>query len=80
MMLYELWEHEGGHAFIGRDEDEAAYRHRLDVALAGEGDARLAWSIEAATYNEAMQLLYDRKHWGRYRTLEAELGETEDAD
>ncbi len=80
MMLFELWEYEGGHTFIGRDDDEAVYRHRLEVALAGESDARLAWSIEAATYNEAMQLLYDRKHWGRYRTLEEELGEIVEAD
>lgn len=80
MMVYELWEHEGGHTLVGRDEDEAAYRHRLEVALAGESDARLALSIEAATHNEAMQLLYDHKHWGRYRTLEEELGDTEEAD
>lgn len=79
-MLYELWEHEGGHTFIGRDNDEAQYRRRLEQALKDEVDVRMTWSVEAATYNEAMQALYEHKGYGRYRTLEEELGETEEGN
>ena len=79
-MLYELWEHECGHMFIPRDGDQAIYRGHVVSAKADNPDIRLTWTVEAATSNEAMQLLYDHKGYGRYRTLEEDLGETDEAD
>ena len=79
-MRYELWEHEGGHTFVGRDDDDEQYRLRLEQALRDECDVRMIWSVEAATYNEAMQALYEYKGYGRYRTLEEELGETDEVN
>ncbi len=78
-MRYELWEHEGGHTFVGRDDDDEQYRLRLEQALRDECDVRMTWSVEAATYNEATQALYEHQGYGRYRTLEEELGETDEA-
>jgi hypothetical protein len=77
LMVFELWEFDSGHAFIERTElsDYAANLQQLHVT---EPNARIAWTVEAASHNEAMQALYDRKGWGRYRTIEEELGELED--
>lgn len=58
-MLYELWEYDDGHAFVVRDKDDAKYRHHFKPALAGESNVQMTRTIEAATYNEAMQALYD---------------------
>ena len=75
-MRYELWEFDGGHSFIDAGGDEAVYLERVRQMKIDEPDARLAWTVEAGSWNEAMQALYDRKGWGRYRPLEEELGET----
>lgn len=71
-MIYELWEHDGGHTFVGRDENEDSYRIRLARALEGECNVRLTWSVEADSYDEAMQLLYDQKGYGTYNPIDDE--------
>ena len=76
-MLWELWEFDGGHSFIAHLDDDAVYRHGLEQALAGETNVRMTWTVAAVTYNEAMQTLYDHQGYGRYRTIEEELGETD---
>jgi len=79
-MVFELWEHEGGHTFFMPATDEAAYRAQLRQLGLDDGHAQHTWTVEADNYNAAMQLLYDRKNWGRYRTIEEDLGESPDAD
>lgn len=75
-MLFELWEFENGHSFFVRAPGEEGYRAQLRQLGLDEGNARLVWTVEAESYNEAMQALYDRKGWGPYRTIEEELGES----
>jgi hypothetical protein len=77
-MVFELWEFDNGHSFFERASDEAGYRAQLRQYELDGGHARHVWTVEASTYNEAMQALYDQKGWGRYRTIEEELGETSD--
>jgi len=76
-MVFELWEFDHGHCFLERDSDEAKYIAQLRQLDLAECNARHVWTVEAKTFNEGMQLLYDRKGWGRYRTMEEELGEVE---
>jgi hypothetical protein len=76
-MKYELWEYDHGHSFF-EVAGEAAYLDRIRQLKREEPEARHTWSVEAETYNKAMQLLYDRKGWGRYRTIEEDLGESAD--
>lgn len=75
-MKYELWEYDGGHTLLEATADEAARLEQIRQLKLQEPEARHTWTIEAGSWNEAMQKLYDRKGWGRYRTLEEELGET----
>jgi len=75
-MVFELWEFDSGHAFIERSED-SAYANTVQRLHVTEPNVRLTWTVQAVNYNEAMQALYDRKGWGRYRTIEEELGEHE---
>ncbi len=72
-MLFELWEFENGHSFFERPSEEARYVAQLRQLGLDQGNARHVWTVEAETYNEAMQALYDRKGWGRYRTIEEDL-------
>ena len=74
MPRYELWEHENGHTFFEAQADEPAYQERIRQLKAEEPLAEHTWTVEADSWNAAMQLLYDRKGWGRFRTLEEELG------
>jgi hypothetical protein len=74
-MVFELWEYENGHTFLERHPDAEVHQRRLSELV--EHNAQHVWTVEAASYNEAMQLLYDRKGWGHYRTIEEELGENE---
>lgn len=46
-MKFELWSHEGGHTFF--DEDNESARSHL------EADAKLIWTVEAATWEEAKE-------------------------
>ncbi|HEY3963427.1 MAG TPA: hypothetical protein VGM05_02650 [Planctomycetaceae bacterium] len=69
-MRYELWEYENGHTFFEVAGDEAAHDAQVRQLKLDEPQARLAWTVEAGSWNEASQFLYDRKGWGRYRTLE----------
>ncbi len=68
-MRYELWEYDSGHTFFPVDADEAAYLDRIRQLKQEEAEAHRTWTVEAGSWNEAMQLLYDRKGWGRYRAL-----------
>lgn len=77
-MQYELWEYDGGHTLFEATADEAARLERIRQLQRQEPEARHTTTIEAGSWNEAMQKLYDRKGWGRYRTLEEELGESPD--
>ena len=77
-MVFELWEYEGGHTFFAPAADETAYRAQLRQLELDHGHAKRTWTVEANNYNEAMQMLYDRKGWGRYRTIEEDLGESAD--
>ena len=67
-MLCELWEDDsGGHCFFERAKTEAEYRMQLRQNGLEAGEKKLVWTVEASTWEEAMQLLYDRKDFGRYR-------------
>jgi hypothetical protein len=77
MMVFELWESESGHAFFERASNAEAYRIQVQQYLTDDSEAKHVWTVEAATYNQAMQALYDRKGWGEYRIIEADLGESE---
>ena len=76
-MRYELWEFDGGHTFFEVDSDEAAYLERVRQMKLEEPGTYHAWTVDAGSWNEAMQALYDHKGWGRFRTLEEELGEAD---
>jgi hypothetical protein len=56
--------------------DEAAYRGQLRQFELDDGRAQRTWTVEADSYNAAMQMLYARKDWGKYRTIEEDLGES----
>lgn len=79
-MRYELWEHDGGHTFFEVDSEEAVYLDRIRQLKLEEPDSHHAWTVEAASWDEAMQALYDRKGWGKFRTLDADLSESADSD
>jgi len=75
-MIFELWEFENGHSFFERAADDTAYFAQLrQLGLDEEAGARHVWTVDATSYNEAMQALYNDKGWGRYRTIEEELGQ-----
>jgi hypothetical protein len=78
-MRYELWEYDHGHNFIEVPPDETAYLDRIRQLKLDEPHARHTWTVEAKSWNEAHQALYDRLGWGRYRTIEEDLGESGDA-
>jgi hypothetical protein len=69
-MLHELWEYvEDGHTCW-------TFCHtgpRGDGARAIlPGDAKLVWTVEAASHFEAMTRYYERQGWGQYTTEYAE--------
>lgn len=71
MKRYELWrsESELRDSFFEAGADNETRYQLL------EPDARLIWTCEASSWNEAQQKRYDFMDWGHYRTIEEELGE-----
>ncbi len=70
MKRYELWRSRADglrESFFPADNDSA--RNSL------EPDARLIWTCEASSWNEAQQKRTDFMDWGRYRTIEEEVAE-----
>jgi hypothetical protein len=74
LMEFGLWE--GSDPELGGEEwtllgpEDAKSREMLEPWM------RLIWTVEAESYDEAMQLVYDRKGFGHYLTWDerAEIG------
>ncbi len=64
MTKYELWrsKSENSDTLFAADNDSA----RETLAP----DAKLIWTVDASSWNEAQQKRYDFMGWGHYRTIE----------
>lgn len=69
MAVYECWIGDDG-TDITLTSPEIAADHRERGLI--PADAVLAYSFEADTYNEAMQMHYDRQGWGTYHPMHEE--------
>jgi hypothetical protein len=70
-MKYELWQQEEagevvGYTFFPVDD---IYERRLRLLEAG---SKLAWTVEADTYDDAMRLYHAHMGWGPYKPLRYE--------
>ncbi|WP_194898616.1 hypothetical protein [Catenulispora pinisilvae] len=61
-MLHELWDDEDGPAFCLAGPRGDGARALLT------GEAQLVWTVEAASFFEAMTLYYRHMGWGTYTT------------
>jgi hypothetical protein len=69
-MHCELWEDDSGHSFFPRAATDAEYLAQLEQNDLISGSKRLVWTVDAENWEEAMQLLYDRKGWGKYQPMD----------
>lgn len=67
-MKYELWENHGdeidAYSFFAVDEN---YESQIKLL---EPNAKLTWSVEADSYNEAMNLYHNKMNWEDYKPIE----------
>lgn len=64
-MTYELWDNEQKQSFFARTLDEAYWGK---VSALGDS-AQVVYSVEAASWDEAMEAVYAFLGWGTYRPL-----------
>ena len=69
-MKYELWKYVDDAESLTFVEVNENYAHSLKILV--EPGAELIWTVEAETYNEAMQLYYDHMDWGTYKPMSEE--------
>ncbi|MGQ0468169.1 MAG: hypothetical protein ACT4QG_22985 [Sporichthyaceae bacterium] len=68
-MLHELWDDHDEEGQWGYWTFCLAGPHGDDARAMLNPDARLTWTVEAATHFEAMTLYYEHQGWGTYTTI-----------
>ena len=71
-MVFEYWEFDGGHTVFQRSSDSDEYQQQREQYDLTDDECELVWTFDAESFNAAMQMVYDRKGWGHYRTMEEE--------
>jgi hypothetical protein len=66
-MKYELWANKDRTSLSFFGVDYPNYKQNLQLLEDEEDEFELIWTIEAETYNEAMQEYYDFMDWGKYK-------------